>query len=34
LITQFFGVLRDEDAGASWNALVAELEGEFSEVAA
>ncbi len=32
LIAQFFGVLRSEDAAAGWNALVTELEAEFSEI--
>lgn len=34
LIAQFFGVLRDETAAAGWNAMVAEIEAEFSEVLA
>ncbi|MBO9398526.1 hemin-degrading factor [Shimia sp. R9_2] len=34
LIAQFFGVLRDDDAAAGWNALMADLEDSFAEVPA
>ena len=34
LITQVFGVLRDETSAEAWNALMAELEETFAEAAA